>query len=156
MQTGHEKTITGLLAQLAGASVIYGAGMLESGVTFDLAQLVIDAEIIAMTRFVRRGIEVGDATTAIEEIIEVGPANHFLERRSTLEGVRDLTVTKYFDRQVREGWEMLGSPQVYEQAHKEAKRLLAEHEVEPLPDEVLEEMRSLVAKADREEAGVHA
>lgn len=154
MQTGHEKTITGLLAQLAGASVIYGAGMLESGVTFDLAQLVIDAEIIAMTKHARRGIEVGDATTAIEEIIEVGPASHFLERASTLKGVREMSLTRYFDRQVREGWEMAGSPEVYQLARRKARQLLAEHAVEPLPTEAVEEMRALVIRADREEAGV--
>lgn len=154
MQAGHEKTLTGLLAQLAGASVIYGAGMLESGVTFDLAQLVIDAEMIAMTKYARQGIEVGDATTAIEEIIEVGPANHYLDRKSTLAGVHTLSTTKFIDRQVREGWEMIGSPQVYELARKEARRLLAEHEVAPLPDGALEQIHALVVKAD-EEAGVH-
>ena len=39
-QSGHEKTITGILPALAGANVIYGLGMLEMGITFDLAQLV--------------------------------------------------------------------------------------------------------------------
>ncbi len=39
-QAGHEKTLTALMVALAGASIIYGAGMIESGVTFDCAQLV--------------------------------------------------------------------------------------------------------------------
>ncbi len=33
---------------LAGASIIYGAGMIESGVTFDCAQLVMDNEFAKM------------------------------------------------------------------------------------------------------------
>ena len=41
---GHEKTLTGLMAALAGANLIYGPGMLESGITFDFAQLVMDNE----------------------------------------------------------------------------------------------------------------
>jgi trimethylamine--corrinoid protein Co-methyltransferase len=34
-QSGHEKTITGILPALAGANVIYGLGMLEMGITFN-------------------------------------------------------------------------------------------------------------------------
>ena len=34
-QSGHEKTLTAVLPALAGANVIYGLGMLESGVTLD-------------------------------------------------------------------------------------------------------------------------
>jgi trimethylamine--corrinoid protein Co-methyltransferase len=83
IQIGREKTLTGLVAQLAGASVIHRAGMLESGVTFDLAQLVMDTEIAAPTKCVRNGVPVGDATTATEVIIEVGPAKHYLERKTT-------------------------------------------------------------------------
>ena len=41
-QSGHEKTLTGLLPALAGANLIYGLGMLESGVTLDYGQLVMD------------------------------------------------------------------------------------------------------------------
>jgi len=48
-QSGHEKTITGMLPALAGANVIYGLGMLEMGITFDLAQLVLDNEIAEIT-----------------------------------------------------------------------------------------------------------
>ena len=41
-QSGHEKTLTALLPALAGANLIYCLGMLESGVTFDYGQLVMD------------------------------------------------------------------------------------------------------------------
>ena len=45
-QTAYEKTLTGLAPALAGASLIYGAGMLESGMTCDLGQMVMDNETI--------------------------------------------------------------------------------------------------------------
>ena len=38
------------MAALAGANLIYGAGMTESGVTFDYAQYVLDNEIAAMVK----------------------------------------------------------------------------------------------------------
>jgi len=49
-QSGHEKTLTTLLPALAGANMIYGGGMLEMGLTMSFGQLVMDNEIIAMTR----------------------------------------------------------------------------------------------------------
>jgi trimethylamine--corrinoid protein Co-methyltransferase len=134
---------------LAGASTIYGAGMLESGVTFDLAQLVLDHELIGMTKYARAGIPVGDAATAIDEIMAVGPGGHFLECRSTLVGVRNLSTTVLMDRNVREEWELAGSPEVYERAREKAKRLLEEHRVDALPDGVAEEVRAMVEAADR-------
>jgi trimethylamine--corrinoid protein Co-methyltransferase len=139
-----------MMALLAGASVIYGPGMLESGITFDLAQLVVDSELIAMSKYCRAGIPVNDATTAIEEIMSIGPAGHFLDSASTLKGMHGLSTTRLIDRQVRESWEAAGSPDFYETARRDARRILAEHEVEPLPKEVAEEMAAIVTEADRE------
>ena len=121
-QAGHEKTLTGLATLLAGSSIIYGPGMLESGMTFDPAQLVIDDEIVAMTRFFKKGVAVNDATTSIEEIISVGPAGNFLERDSTLKGFRALTSPRLIDRKVREAWEEDGSPDFYLKARARALR----------------------------------
>lgn len=138
------------MALLAGASVIYGPGMLEAGITFDLAQLVVDNELIAMSKYCRAGIPVNDATTAVEEIMSIGPAGHFLDSASTLKGMRGLSTTSLIDRQVREAWEAAGSPAFYETARQKARRILAEHEVQPLPKDVAEEMAAVVAEADRE------
>lgn len=136
------------MAMLAGSSTIYGPGMLEMGVSFDIAQLVVDAEIVAMTKFTRRGVPVSDRTTFVDEIISVGAGNEFLSCVSTLKEARSLSQTKLIDRQVREAWEEAGSPDFYAQAKKEAKRILAEHEVEPLPDDVAQEVRQIVEQAD--------
>ncbi len=151
-QAGHEKTLTGMTTMLAGSSIIYGPGMLESGMTFDPAQLVIDDEIVAMTRFLKQGVAVNDATTAIEEIIAVGPAGNFLERDSTLQGFRALTSPRLIDRKVREAWEADGSPDFYLKARARARDILAEHEVEPLDGDVLAEIGAIVATADAQYA----
>ena len=48
------------MAALAGTNLIYGLGMIESGVTFDYAQLVIDDEIARMVKQVVGGVRVDD------------------------------------------------------------------------------------------------
>lgn len=138
---------------LAGVSSIYGAGMLEMGITMDLGQLVADNEIIEMCKFVYGGVPVNDVTMAVEEIVRVGPGNEYLSKKSTLQGFHALTDTKFIDRQVREAWEGCGSPGFYQSCKDEAKRILAEHEVPPLSDDVAAEVRSIVDRVDRE-AGV--
>jgi trimethylamine--corrinoid protein Co-methyltransferase len=135
---------------LAGVSSIYGAGMLEMGITFDLGQLVADNEIVEMCRFLYGGVPVNDLSMAVEEIVAVGPGGDYISRDSTLKGMYALTNTNLIDRQVREAWEEAGSPEFYANAKKEAKRILAEHEVEPLPDDVAAEVRSIVDRVDRE------
>ncbi|OFW59462.1 MAG: hypothetical protein A2133_07465 [Actinobacteria bacterium RBG_16_64_13] len=127
--------------------------MLEMGVTFDIAQLVADNEIVAMTKHCRRGIPVSDATLMTDEIATVGPGGEFLSAKGTLAGMRSQSDARIIDRQVREAGGEAGSPAFYETARKEAKRILAEHQVPPLPKEVSEEVRSIIAKAERE-AGV--
>jgi len=138
---------------LAGASTIYGPGMLEMGVTFDVAQLVADAEIVAMTKHARRGIPVSDSTTFVDEIIAIGAGNEFISSESSLRGARSLSQTKLIDRQVREAWEDAGSPAYYDQAKKEARRILDEHQIEPLAEDVAREVRAVVERADLKYVG---
>ena len=87
-QSGHEKTLTSLLPALAGANLIYGLGMLESGVTIDYAQLVMDAEFARMVKFCVPGIPVTDETLSVDVIAEVGPFSDFLSHDDTYKGMR--------------------------------------------------------------------
>jgi len=82
-QSGHEKTITGMLPALAGANVIYGLGMLEMGITFDLAQLVLDHEFAGMILHSLDGIVVNDETLSVDVIRELGIGKDYMAHAST-------------------------------------------------------------------------
>ena len=69
-QSGHEKTLTGLMPALADANLIYGLGMIESGMTFDFGQLVMDDEFAGMIKQCVGGIRVRDETLALDVIAE--------------------------------------------------------------------------------------
>ena len=56
------------------------------------------------------------------------------------------------DRRVREDWERRGGTDMYQRAMVKAKDLLEDHHPEPLPDDVLKQVRSIVDKADRQRA----
>jgi trimethylamine--corrinoid protein Co-methyltransferase len=145
-----------VLPALAGANVIYGLGMLESGVTLDYAQLVIDAEIARMVKHVVAGIPVSDETLAVDDIHAVGPFGDFLSLDATLRNMRTLSQPRIMDRRVREDWQAMGAEDAYSSARREARRLLAEHRPPPLQDDVLAAMREIVEGTEAEvgDAGV--
>jgi trimethylamine--corrinoid protein Co-methyltransferase len=153
-QLGHEKTFTALLPALAGANLIYGAGMIESGVTFDCAQLVVDNEIAKMTKFAVRGIAVNDETLMVEDIAEVGSDGDFLSMNSTLRLMRSQTQPTLIDRRVRGEWETAGSSDLYARAKAKARQILSDYSPEPLDADVAAQIRGIVADADRVLAGV--
>jgi len=147
---GHEKTFTALVAALAGAGDIYGAGMTESGVTFDPAVLVMDDEWIAMIRYFLGGIRVDAETLAGGDIAAVGPFGDFLSLPSTYAHMREQSQPRLMDRRVREDWQAAGATDMYERARRRACEIIESHEREPLDEEVKQRMRAVVQRADRE------
>ena len=150
---GHEKTFTALVAALAGASSVYGAGMTESGVTFDPAMLVMDDEWIAMIRHFLGGIRVDTETLAGADIAAVGPFGDFLSLPSTYTHMREQSQPQLMDRRVWEEWRAAGATDMYERARRRACELLENHRREPLDADVIQTMRAIVARADRERGG---
>ena len=69
--------MTGLLPVFAGANIIYGGGILDSGIVMSLGQLVADADVIRMYRKAQEGIPVNDITMALDVIREVGIRGNF-------------------------------------------------------------------------------
>ena len=101
------------MAALAGASQIYGSGMIESGVTFDYAQLVMDNEFARMIKHVVAGIQVDDEHLLVDEIHKVGPFGDFLSLDSTLMYMRQQSQPQLLDRRVREEWQAAGATDLY-------------------------------------------
>jgi trimethylamine---corrinoid protein Co-methyltransferase len=149
-QSGHEKTLTGLLPALAGANLIYGLGMIESGMTFDFGQLVMDDEFAAMIKMCVGGIPVRDETLAVDVIGEVGPFSDFLSHEHTMAHMRAQSQPELIDRRVREEWTAAGSTTLHERALAKARRILDTHVPDPLPDGVAGELAAIIAAAERE------
>ena len=124
--------------------------MIESGVTFDFGQLVMDNEIARMIKFAVAGIPVTDDSLAVDEIIGVGPLGDFLSLDSTLRHMRELSQPLILDRRLREDWEALGSRDLASVAHQKALELVESHRPTPLDADVAKQLRSMVEAADRE------
>ncbi len=130
--------------------MIYGLGMLESGITFDFGQLVLDAEIARMIKHSIKGIEVNDETLAVDVIKEIGPSGNFLVHQHTLKHMRDQSQPEFIDRTMRETWEKKGSLNTYDKATEKVRYILENHRPDPLPPEVLEKIRKIVVETEKE------
>jgi len=149
-QAAFEKALTGVSAAMAGASLLVGIGGLETGLTFDFGQAVLDDEIVRMIKHLKQGIEVNAETLSVDLIHEIGPFGEFLSHDTTLLKMKSLSQTYLFDRNNREEWENHGKPQSYAKALSRAIEILENHEPEPLPVSAAERIRAIVEEAEKE------
>jgi trimethylamine--corrinoid protein Co-methyltransferase len=150
VQAGHEKTLTGLLPALAGANIIYGLGMLEMGVTFSAAQLMIDADIAEMILYVVNGVKVSDETLSVDVTKEVGYRKDFLTHRHTFKNRHIQSDPALIDRQMRNRWEEAGCTDMSARAGALAKKLIAEYRPAPLAEEAGRAIRAIVNDREKE------
>ncbi len=118
--------------------------------TFSYSQLVMDCEFAKMIKFVVNGIDVNDETLAVDAIAETGPFNNFLIHPLTMKYMRSQSQPEIMDRNNRESWEAAGSRDMDAVAAEKARQILEEHEPDPLPDQVLAEVREIVSETESE------
>jgi trimethylamine--corrinoid protein Co-methyltransferase len=134
---------------LAGANLIYGAGMIESGVTFDCAQFVMDNEFARMIKQCVRGIPVDDETLAVDDIALVGSFGDFLSLDATLKHMRKLSQPELLDRRVKEDWEERGATDLHARCLAKAREVLRDYRPEQLDDDVKQRIHQIVEETDR-------
>lgn len=142
-QAGHEYTLTALLPAMCGANLIYGLGMLDSGLTWDYAQGVLHNEMLTMIRKALGGIKVDDESIALEVIEQVGPRGEYLTHPHTFKNMRNQSRFEIFDRRSRVTWENDGSQKVEERAYEKAAKILNTHKPTPLPASVVTEINGI-------------
>ncbi len=136
---------------MAGANLIYGAGMLDSGLIFSYAQLVIDNDIFKMVRKVMQGMHVDDENLAVDIIQSVGPGGDFLMQAHTMKYMRTLpSAPKLIERANRQRWLSRGGKDFAARAAARAADILANHKPLPLKDEEKAALRAIVEEADAE------
>ena len=137
------------MAALAGANLIYGSGMIESGVTFDCGQFVMDNEFARMIKHCVGGITVSDETLAVDDIAQVGAFGDFLSLDATLRHMRELSQPEFLDRRVREEWQERGSTDLHARCLAKAREVLDDYQPPQVDDDVKQRIHAIVEKTDR-------
>ena len=151
IQSGYEFTLSATLTALAGANILFGCGVLEQGLTFDHAKLIMDAEMIRMIQIAIKGITITDETLDMDVIHEVGPGGSYITHDHTLSAMRSQSHARLFDRRSRDVWmEHTGGQPIRERAYEAAIDILKNHNPIPLPQGAPETMREIVEEFEKE------
>ena len=135
---------------MAGANLIYGPGMLESGITFDFAQLVLDNEFAGMIKQTVRGFSVNDESLAVDVIKSVGPSKDFLTLDHTLKHMRTHSRPQLIDRSSMAAWKAAGATDSYQRSLEKTRSILQNHRAAALPEPILAALRSVISETEGE------
>jgi trimethylamine:corrinoid methyltransferase-like protein len=128
--------------------MIYGIGMLENGITWDFAQLVMQNEMVGMILKTLEGVPVDDEHLAVDVISEVGPGGEFVSHLHTFQNFRTLSKPdpKLFDRNNFDGWMAEGGTDIVERAYGVAIDMLENTKpADPLPEATKKELDQILA-----------
>lgn len=139
-----------MLAAQGGANILYGAGMIEMGMTFDLAQLMIDSEIFKMVLHTIRGFEVNEETLALDVIKRVKFGEFLSQKHTSDTFAKYQSNTLLSNRQSRKSWLEAGGKDMTQVAVEKAIEILESHTPDPLTDDQAAYVRRIIEDAEKE------
>lgn len=149
-QAGIEATVTIMMAFLSRCTLVHDVGYIEYGTTSSMEMMVIADEIIRDVRHIVGGVEVSERTLARESIHRARPGGGFLADDHTLKNWRWAQWRPLLLDRMRHGeWVEKGSKDMTARANERARQILAEHEVEPLPEDVERVVRRVLERRGR-------
>jgi len=148
-QCGLESAGGTLMAALAGVNMVSGAGMMDFESCQSYEKLVIDAEIIGMSKRLIKGIEPRDNPIALTLMRELGHRADYLAQTHTLKWfAEELYIpSAVIDRGTLDGWERKGSKSTWERAKDRVDELLATYQASQISNELRAELRKITTHA---------
>jgi trimethylamine--corrinoid protein Co-methyltransferase len=131
------------------------AGVIDAGLTSSLEKLVIDDEIAGYVRRAISGIEVREDTLAAALIHRVGPGGNYLRERHTMQHLRaEQYLPTLADRRSYSAWHEDGEKDIRQRANQRARKLLQEHQPEPLDPALEKELDEMVKQVQSQVLGI--
>jgi len=152
-QAGYESMMTLMMTALAGTNLIYASGGLEPGVlSISYEKYVLDNDMIGMIRRIMDGFRITDETLAVDIIDKVGPGGHYLAQKHTLKFItKEHYLPTIFDRKNYERWVQFNSENIRKAARDRAKKILEEHQPEPLDKDVEKDLQKIIKQIEQRE-----
>jgi trimethylamine--corrinoid protein Co-methyltransferase len=124
--------------------MITGTGTLHGAAVYDNVNVILDAELFHVICDVLEGISVTEETLALDAIAELAAGADLSIHPHTQRHLPELWTPATFSRETLAAWESAGRPDPRERARAEVRRILAEHEPEPLPEDVDHELLRII------------
>ncbi len=136
--------------------MIYGLGMLEGGLTWDYAMLVMENEMARMIMHTVKGMPINDERMALDVLEQVGAGGEYISHEHTFKHFRELSQSDLIDRRNRDGWKAAGGKDLVEKSYERAIDLIDSYKPEPLPEEIQKQLKTVLAEAEEETKEIKA
>jgi len=144
-QAGVQHAVSLMAVAAAGrAEMITGTGTLFGAAVYDNVNVILDAELFHVLCDMLEGISVTEETLALDAIAELAASGDLSTHPHTQRHLAELWTPETFSRETVEAWEEAGRPDPRERAREQVRRILAEHEPEPLPEDVDHELLRII------------
>lgn len=145
-QLGRDSVYTSLFTPLIGADMVEGLGLLKAATLLVPEQIIYDDEIYHTHQNLAEGINTSPDQLALDVIETVGPGGHYLGQKHTRRTIRDIWLpTLTHPAPIMDG---KTQKEIRDRAKTTFKKILKEHQPEPLAAEVQLELRKIMELAE--------
>ncbi len=150
MQSAMEASLSINAAMMSGANFVHDNGYIESGMTGDIFQTVMDDELISMARVIERGLEVNKETLSVDVIENVGSGGHYLYEDHTMKWFRKHWTPTLMDRNSYEDWVAQGSKTMKDRIIEKTRDLINNYEGprSKVPESADKEIEKILQQAE--------
>jgi trimethylamine--corrinoid protein Co-methyltransferase len=151
-QAGYENLYSHFLAVMAGADMSFGpSGMYEAVSLLDHPRILFDREILRVIDEITDGMQVTSKTLAFDMIKQIGQRGAYISHKETIKAYRSMwrRDSILYEDGKPEGRKWRDPVEV---AREAVRWILENHNPDPLPDDVRQEIRKLVDAADQDES----
>jgi len=146
-QAGIENSLSTFMASIVMSDMLLGVGFLHGSRIWSYAEMMMDCEIFSIIQKTMQGIVVNEETLALDAIAAVGPGGNFLSQKHTRAHMRDLFLPQFMDRRPYNEWEAK-KDNASDWALAKARKILAEHQPDPLDEKISNEMGKIIASLE--------
>jgi trimethylamine--corrinoid protein Co-methyltransferase len=151
-QAGYENIYSHFLGVMAGADMSFGpSGMYEAVSLLDHPRILFDREILQVIDEVTDGVVVNEETLSFDMIKQVGQSGGYITNKESGKAYRSVWRREsiLYEDGKSEGRKWRDPVDV---ARETVEWILENHNPEPLPEEVRQEVRKIVSTADQDES----
>ena len=152
-QAAVDDSLSTFASVMTNADMMNGCGLLNGSKILSYPHMVMETEIYSIVQRMAAGIVVDDETLALDVIARVGANGTYLAEKHTRRHMKEIWQPTLFDRTPYDVWLRGGKKGALARATEIADEILTNYRPEPLADDVLAELRTIVARADAEAAG---
>ena len=95
-----------------------------------------------------KGVEISDETIAMDVCAKVGHEGHFLGQKHTIQHFKELWMPSLSDPRPYQAWAKDGAKDIVRVAGERAKKIIAEHKVEPLSSSARDRLTDIIREGE--------